>query len=197
LEDFIKEIYQAQYLRKVYPNLCDSQYGIRFGEIHRYFVTYLGLLGAHLGYIPIIEPVILNIATKRYTGEKVQESKRPDAVWRNSTYQTGFKNFAFFEYEGVSSANGLIKKTKNLIKMYDDAESKPDYLVLIYWKKSGQIVKSDITRCIDIFNKGFVINKTKIKKPDAKFFIIESKIKKNKTLMYHFNGFILIHKNQL
>ena len=192
LDNFIKEISNPVIIRKVFPNLCDPCAGVKYGEVHSYFITYLGVLGASLGYIPIVEPTILNITTKIYTGEKTQESKKPDTVWKNLTQNSRYSNFAFFEFEGVSSANHLIGKTKNLIKMYEDAENKPNSLILMYWKQKGQIIKDDVKKCRDVFSKGFVIDKVKIPKPDAQFFIIETRIVRNRVNTYYFDGFVLI-----
>ncbi|BAZ08864.1 hypothetical protein NIES4071_06700 [Calothrix sp. NIES-4071] len=127
----IAQLQNLNTARELMPNLTD--WGVKdFScSIHSLGMTYLTLLGNHLGYVGVAEVPTPKNGQYAYIGDDI----RSDSVWFNRETRLPTLIAEFERYSGVIDQSKLESKVKNLLLAHNRWDGKPEYLVLAYWTK--------------------------------------------------------------
>lgn len=145
----VAQLQSLETARELMPILTD--WGIKdFScSIHSLGMTYLTLLGNHLGYVGVAEVPIERSGQYANIGNDV----RSDSIWFNRD-RLPILIAEFERYSGDSDQSKLESKVKNLLLAHNRWDKKPEYLVLVYWTK-GLPSFPNYETLREIINKGF------------------------------------------
>ncbi|MGV0107600.1 hypothetical protein NSTCB13_06490 [Nostoc sp. DSM 114160] len=158
-------------------------------SIHSLGMTYLALLGNHLGYVGVAEVQALQKGQYAYIGDDV----RSDAVWFDQTTHSPFLIAEFERYSSVEDQSKLEGKVKNLLLAQHRWQETAELLLLAYWTKR-LISPPEHSNFQQIINRGFETQaKERVKGSSrGQLLVLEFAMRKNiNPSIYHLSEIIL------
>lgn len=125
----LQSMEQAQLLLPIWTDWGIQDSGV---SIHSLGVTFLTLLGQHLGFVPACEFPAPHQGEYAYVGDDV----RSDVVWFDPASRTPILIGEFERYTGPDDQKKLQGKVANLLLAHHRWGIKASFLLLAYWTKS-------------------------------------------------------------
>jgi hypothetical protein len=157
-------------------------------SIHSLGVTFLTLLGNHLGYVGVAEVPALPQGNYAHVGDNV----RSDVVWFDKISHSPFLIAEFERYSKIDEQPKLQSKVKNLLLAQHRWYETSEILLLAYWTKK-LISSPEKSSLQQIINRGFETQAKERVKGSMKgqLLLLEFVMEKNSNHLLYLSDIIL------